>query len=123
MAGILIGDAQRQRVQFCGEAERGEELGDVADVLGKGASLRVFFFVRREKMIVFLERGAAAGGIGDDGVEVFAQEDGEVFSGEVARGIANAGMRGEGAATALSRGDDHFAAVGGEDAKGGFVEL
>ena len=74
-------------------------------------------------MIVFLERGTAAGGVGDDGVEIFAEENGEVFSGEIACGIANTGMRGEGAAAALSRGDDNFAAVGGEDANRGLVEL
>src|SRR6266576_169512 len=49
-------------------------------------------------MIVFLERGAAAGSVGNDGVEVFAKKYGEIFSRD-------------------------FAAVGGKDADGGFVEL
>ena len=74
-------------------------------------------------MIVFLERGAAAGGVGDDGVEVFTKEDGEICSGEVARGITYAGVRGEGATAELPPGDDDLAAVGGEDADGGFIEL
>jgi hypothetical protein len=73
-------------------------------------------------MVVFLERGAAAGGVGDNGVEIFVKEDGEVSSGEVARGIANAGVCGEGTATKLSLGNHDFAAVGGEYPDGGFVE-
>src|SRR5229473_5143325 len=74
-------------------------------------------------MMVFLERGAAAGGVGDDGVEVFARKCGEIVAREFASGIANAGVDGERAAAELILGDDHFAAVGGEDADGGFVEL
>ncbi len=31
MAGILISDAQGKRLQFCSEAEGGEEFGDVAN--------------------------------------------------------------------------------------------
>src|SRR5258707_395206 len=74
-------------------------------------------------MIVFLEGGTAAGGVGDDGVEVFAKKCGEIVAREFASGIANAGMRGERAAAELILRDCHFAAVGGEDADGGFVEL
>ena len=123
MAGILVSDADWKRLQFCGEAESGKELGDVASLGGKLACLAVLFFALREKMMVFLERGAAAGGVGDDGVEVFAKKYGEIFSREFAGGVANPGVRRERAAAALATGDDDFAAVGGEDADGGFVEL
>src|SRR6267143_3481602 len=74
-------------------------------------------------MMVFLERGAAAGGVGDDGVEVCAKKYGEIFSREFPGGVANAGVRRERAAAELATGDDDFAAVGGEDADSGFVEL
>src|SRR6266851_9333007 len=74
-------------------------------------------------MIVFLEGGTAAGGVGDDGVEVFVKKCGEIVAREFASRIAKAGMRGERAAAELIFRDDHFAAVGGEDADGGFVEL
>src|SRR6266851_5537565 len=74
-------------------------------------------------MIVFLEGGTAAGGVGDDGVEAFEQKCGEIVAREFASRIAKAGMRGERAAAELILRDCHFAAVGGEDADGGFVEL
>ena len=74
-------------------------------------------------MIVFLERGAAACGVGDDGVEIFAEEDRQIFCGEFAGSVADSGMRGEGAAAELPFGDDDFTAVGGENADGGFIEL
>jgi len=83
----------------------------------------VLSLLRRKEMIVFLEHGTAAGGVGDDGVEVFAKKCGEILSSEIAGAIANARMRGQRAAAKLVLWDDHFAAVGGEDADGGFVEL
>ena len=79
--------------------------------------------VRRKEMIVFLEHGTAASGVGDDGVEVFAEEMGEILSSEIAGTIANARMRSQRAAAKLVLWDDHFAAVGGEDADGGCVAL
>ena len=79
--------------------------------------------VRRKEMIVFLEHGTAAGGVGDDGVEVFAEKCGEILSSEIAGTIANARMRSQRAAAKLVLWDDHFAAVGGEDADGGCVAL
>ncbi len=48
---------------------------------------------------------------------------GEIVAREFASRIAKAGMRGERAAAELIFRGDHFAAVGGEDADGGFVEL
>jgi len=61
MAGILLGDADWKRSQSCGEAESGEEFGDVARLSGKFACLAVLFPALREEMMIFLERGAAAG--------------------------------------------------------------
>ena len=123
MAGILVGDAEGKRFEFGGEAEGDEEFGDVANFSREGARLGKLRFFGQKEMMVFLERGATAGRVGDDGVEIFAEEDGKIFLCEFAGGVANASVRGEGAATELSFGDDDFAAVGGEDADGGFIEL
>ena len=104
MAGILVGDANWKLLQVCGEAESGEEFGDVASLGGKFACLAVLFLALREEMMVFLERGAAAGGVGDDGVEVFAKKDEEILSREFAGGLASAGVRRESAAAKLPSG-------------------
>ena len=122
VAGILIGDAEWERIQFGGEAEGGEKFGDIANSFRKYARLRVLGFVKQKKMSVFLERGAAAGGVGDDGVEIIVKKDGHVSFCEIASGVADSGVRGESAAAELSPRDDDLAAVGGEDADGGFIE-
>ena len=75
MTGILVGDAKWKRLQFGGEAKSGKKFGDVASFLCEGARLRVLFLAGRKETIVFLERGAAAGGVGDDGVKILAKED------------------------------------------------
>ena len=122
VAGILIGDAEWERIQFGGEAEGGEKFGDIANSFRKYARLRVLGFVKQKKMSVFLERGAAAGGVCDDGVEIIVKKDGHVSFCEIASGVADSGVRGESAAAELSPRDDDLAAVGGEDADGGFIE-
>ena len=74
-------------------------------------------------MIVFLERGAAAGGVGNDGIELVAEKYAEIFASEFTSGIANAGVRGERATTKLTIRNNHFATVGSENANGGLIEL
>ena len=76
-----------------------------------------------EKVRVFLERRAAAGGVGDDGVEVVDGECGKIRAREVARHVANAGVIGKRAAADLSGGNDDFASVGLQHADGGAVEF
>lgn len=122
MAGILIGDTQGKRFQSRGDAEHGKKFGDVADFGGEFTSPGKAWLFRRKEMIIFFERGAASSGISDDGVKVFAKEDGEIFSSEFAGHVADAGVRGKGAAAELSLRHDDFAAVGSEDADGGFIE-
>ena len=73
----------------------------------------MFRLVGGEKIMIFLERRAAAGGVGDDGIEIFVEECGDIFSSEAASNIANSGMRGKSSAAKLVRGHDNFATVGG----------
>ena len=84
--------------------------------------LRKLSLFRGKETIIFFERGTTAGGVGDDGVEILAEKDGEVCSREIASGISNARVSGKRSATELSFGYDDFTAVGGEDANGGFIE-
>lgn len=125
VAGILVSDANwfGFEIERGREADGGEKFGDVFCFCGEGVGGSVFGLVGGEKMMIFLERGAATGGVGDDGVEVLVEECGDIFSGEIASDVANSGMRGKRAAAKLFRGDDDFATVGGENADGGVVEL
>src|SRR6516165_10666436 len=122
VAGILIGNASTNRSERRGEAEGGEEFGDVPCASSEGYSRGVIGLGSDEQMIIFLERGAAAGGVGDDGVEVICSEGHEVPASQVAGNIAESSVQREGAATELRSRDDDFAAICSEDANGGFVE-
>lgn len=55
MAGVLIGDAERQRVEGRHEAEVGEKFGDVACFFTKCACLLILRFLGGEQMLVSLE--------------------------------------------------------------------
>src|SRR5260370_30103635 len=70
--------------------------------------------VGAEKLLVFLERRTASGGVGDHGVEIVAQENGKICARKRTGRIAHARMRRKRAAAGLSRGNDDFAAVRGQ---------
>jgi hypothetical protein len=123
MARVLIGDAKRQRFEGRGESKGGEKFGDIARFCTKCGRLLMLGFVVRKKVGVFLECRAAACGVGDNGVEIFAKEGGEILAREIARDVAHSRVSGESAAAQLAGRDDDFAAVGREDADSGFVEL
>src|SRR6185295_3277202 len=74
------------------------------------------------ELTVFLERGAAAGGISNYRVIVAVEEGVDVAPSQLAGQVAQAGVDVEGAATTLVGRQDHFAAVVLKDADGRFVE-
>jgi hypothetical protein len=122
---VLVGDSQVERferAQRSDDSEGREIFGDVAHFgfeYGGFCELGLFF---GEEVIVFLECGTAAGGIGDNGVEFVTGESDKIFASEIARGVADSGVGRERSATHLSFGDDDFDAVGVENADGGVVE-
>ena len=86
VAGILVGDAEIERLERAqrgDDSERGEIFGDVSYLGFEREGLRILGFFFGEEVIVFLERGAAAGGVGDDGVEFFAGEGEQDFCARV----------------------------------------
>ena len=126
MTGVLVGDAQRdgfQRLHGGGETEGSKKFGDVTDFRAEGHGLLVLRFVQRKEMVVFLERGAAACRVRDEGVEIAGSEGGEIFAGELLGNVAHSGVRRESATAELAVGDDNFTAVGREDSDGGLIEL
>ncbi len=125
MAGILISDAEiegLERAQRRGESKRCEIFSNISHFGFERGGLRKFGFAFVEEVVVFLERGAAAGGVGDDRIEFVARESDEIFAGEVAGGVADSRVGGERSAALLGLGNDDFDAVGVEDANGGVVE-
>ena len=125
VARILVGDAEIKRLEWAqrsDDSEAGKIFGDVSHLGFECEGLRIFGLFFGEEVVVFLERGAAAGGVGDDGVEFVASESEKIFAGEIARGVADSGVSGERSAAQLIFGDDDFDAVGVEDADGCVVE-
>jgi hypothetical protein len=123
VAGILIRHAMAQRIKFRRKSELREEFRHVACFCRERTRLRVFWFVRRKKMIVFLERGPATRSIRDNGVEIVQPKRPEVLSRQFPRSFAESRMRGKRAAAALFSWQDDFAAVCGEHPDGGFLQL
>jgi hypothetical protein len=85
--------------------------------------LLLLWRVGGKQILVFLERRAAAGGVGDDGVEFAAEEDAHVDARQIASDVADSGVRRQRTAADLAGGHDDLAAVGGEHANRCFVQL
>jgi hypothetical protein len=83
VAGILVRDTLPQRSYFCGDPERSEKFSDVTNFFDEGACMRMLCFCWGKEMIVFLERGAAARRVGDDGVKIFAKKNREILTATV----------------------------------------
>src|SRR5208282_6523724 len=78
VAGVLIGDAQAGFLERSDEAKSGEKFGDIAHFGGEDDGGGMLRFVGGEEVIVLLERGAAARGVGEDSVELAAAKGGDV---------------------------------------------
>src|ERR1700734_2322581 len=70
-------------------------------------------------MRIFFQRGAAACGVGDDGVELVGEKSREVCTSQV----AHTSVRGKRAAANLSGGDHNLAAIRLQHAYGGAIEI
>src|ERR671914_663778 len=74
VAGVVVGDGDRQRVPLCHGLEFGKKLRDVLDLLGEGFGPTSVLGVVAQEVAVLLHRRAAAGGVDDHGVEVLLLE-------------------------------------------------
>jgi len=73
-------------------------------------------------MIVFLQRRSAAGGIGDEGVEIIGEKDVDIVARQGAGLVGEAGVKMERAAAVLSGWNDHFTAIPLQDTDSGLVQ-
>lgn len=123
VAGVVVGDAEREGVAGGKGRKLSEELGDVATAGGKGAGALGPVGVVAEEMAVVLHGGAAAGGVDEDRVDLGLFEEGDDGLGHGGRFGVEAGVEHEGSAAGLAGRDDDLAAFGGEDAGGRLVDV
>jgi hypothetical protein len=123
MAGIVEGDTSAQGFTFGARWKFGKDFGDVAAFGGETAGAVGVGGIVAEKMTVFLDVGAATGGIDDDGVNVSLFEDVDGGAGELEGLDFFASVDAERAAAGLFWRRDDFATFGGEDADGGGVDI
>jgi len=87
------------------ELDGGEELGDVAHEARKLPGFGGVLGVVREQLAIFLQRGTASSGVGNDGVEGVATEHRiDVAASQPARILAKTGMQVQSAAATLAAG-------------------
>ena len=121
VAGVVVGDAQRQRVALGLRLELGEQLGDVADLGREGRrALRPVGVVGQQVRVVLHAR-AAAGDVDRDVLEVLVGRD--RLARQRQRLLLDAGVHLQRAAAArLARRVD-LEALGAEHAHGGGVDV
>lgn len=127
MARVLVSDAQGNIAHRSGEAQISKKFRDIKDVARKldGVAIRAAGGVVRtaEKMWVFLQSRAAAGGVGKNRVKIIGCKRGAVFLSEIAGDVADSSVRRKRPAADLAGGDDDFASVGLQNANRGAIQI
>src|SRR2546422_3732352 len=106
MAGVVIGDfamVSRALTSAATDEIGSNDFGDVFDLRAES-----FAAIVAERMTVFLEGRAAAGGVDHDGIHVF--ESADVVAGAFTRALQIAAVSVQGAAADLSVGRDDVVA-------------
>src|SRR4051812_28824844 len=126
MAWVLVSPLYSERMRGRAQSDLGEIFSDVANLPDKFLSgprgLAVCGAWSGQQIDVVLHRGAAAGGVGDDGVAIPLLEGADVLAREGAGLFTASGMSVERAAASLALGHDDLDAVGLEHADGGAVQ-
>src|SRR5579864_9635749 len=123
MARILVRNAQRHRAERSCQTEFVEKLRNVFHLSReflRRLMRRVAFL---EEFGIFLERGSAACGIGNDGVEVRGWKNFLVRARQIASDVPDSGVRGQRATADLIARYDDFTAIGLQDANRGSIEF
>jgi hypothetical protein len=122
MAGVLVGHHRVHRAHLAVQFDGSQEFGDIAHLVREPLRGALVNRVAGQQLAVFLEHGAAAGGIAEDGVEAAAAEGVDIAAGQRARVAGKAGMQMQRAAAALPGGDHHFATVALQHAHAGLMQ-
>src|SRR5579872_1140283 len=122
VAGVLVGDGQRQFAQLGVQLDGGEKLIHVLDegreFARTGGVGRVVF----EQLAIFFERRAASGSVSNDGVVAGIEQPIDIAARQRTGLVADPGVNVESAATRLTARNRNFAAVFEEYSDGCFVE-
>src|SRR5712692_6703353 len=121
MAGIVIGDAHRQRLARRARFKLGEHFRDVFAARGKSLGALGISRVVAQQITIVLQIGAAPGGIADDDVHTRALERVNQPPRQLQCRFFLARVDHQSAAAALLARRNHFAAFGGEDPRGGII--
>jgi len=92
MAGVLIGHHFVHRAHPQIQFDTREEFGDVADPGGELSRSGRVGRIAGEQLAIFLEHGAAAGGVADDNVESSAAQGFNILAGQRAGIVGKTGM-------------------------------
>src|SRR5439155_17704592 len=112
VAGVLIGGPRPDGSEVAIEVDGRQELGHVFEARAESLrALEVLPLLLLEKLRVFLQDGAAPGGIGDNRVEVAAEKRLKVLPGKLAGDVSNTGVDVQRSAAPLLLWDHHLAAV------------
>ena len=123
VARVLIGHAPIHASHLRVEGQGDQELTDVLDEGGERGGLLGVVRVVFEELAILLQRRAAAGGVGQNSLHIQGEEDVDVAAGEATGRLKVAGVDRESAAAGLLRRDEHLAAIAGQDAHRGLVEI
>ncbi len=122
VAGVVVGHGHLERVADRDRPELVEDLGDVAHLVGEGPGPVGVRRVVGQQPGVVLHRRPAAGGVDHDPLDPRCFEGVHDPPGVALRLGLTTVVHRQGAAAALSAGDDHFAALGLEHPSRGRVD-
>lgn len=123
VAGVVVCDADWDWMASCDGLEFGEDFSDVPTFCGEGAGALGPLRVVAEEVTVVLHGGTAAGGVDYYGVDVGVLEEFDDAACHCGGLVVQARVDHQGSAAGLIGRRDYFAAFGGENAGGGFVDV
>src|SRR5690349_4623702 len=123
MTSVLVGDANTQPARRLPQPDACQVFVHVLHARGKLAGVGRILGITCKQLAVFLQRGAATGGIGNDGIVTGVHQVADIAAGQVP-GLAQVSSMGlQGAATALPRGHEDVNAVAVQHADGSAIQF
>jgi hypothetical protein len=123
VACVVIRDADGKRIALRDRWDAAENFGDVFAFGGESLGASSPLGVVAEEVAVLLHRGAAAGGVDDDGVDIGGFEEDDDVAGHGGGLVFETGVDHESTAAGLAGWGDDLEAFRRKDARGGGVHV